>query len=86
MPKDSTSNRRAKPPAVPLSKRQRRDGARVTEPRADEGWDLDPADVNAEYASMVERQRPGSVWVSVKILVFPVGLVRVTWSTLSAMV
>ena len=56
MPKDSTSNRRAKPSAVPLSKRHQRDGGRVTEPRGDEGWDLDPADVNAEYASMVERQ------------------------------
>ena len=56
MPKDSTSNRRAKPVAVPLSKRPQRDGGRVTEPRGDEGWDLDPAGVNAEYASMVERQ------------------------------
>src|SRR5690349_15427575 len=56
VPKDFTSNRRAKAPAVPPSKRQQRDGSRVTEPRADEGWDLDPADMNAEYASMVERQ------------------------------
>ncbi len=56
MPKDSTSNRRAKPPAVPLSKRDQRDGRRVPEPRAGEGWDLDPVEVNAEYASMVQRQ------------------------------
>jgi len=56
VPKDSTSNRRAKPPAAPLSKRQQGDGRRVPEPRAGEGWDLDPGEVNAEYASMVQRQ------------------------------
>jgi len=56
VPKDSTSSRRAKPPAVPLSKREQRDGRRVPEPRAAEGWDLDPVEVNAEYASMVQRQ------------------------------
>ena len=56
MPKDSTSNRRAKPPATPLAQRPSVDGRRVTEPRAEEGWDLDPAAVSAEYASMVSRQ------------------------------
>jgi GTP cyclohydrolase I len=56
VPKDSTSNRRAKPPATPLAQRPSLDGRRVTEPRAEEGWDLDPAAVSAEYASMVSRQ------------------------------
>ena len=56
VPKDSTSNRRAKLPAIPLSKRPQRDGRRETEPRSDDGLDLDPGEVNAEYASMVERQ------------------------------
>ena len=56
MTKDSTSNRRAKPAAAPLEQRQPLDGRRVTEPAADEGWDLDPAAVSAEYASMVARQ------------------------------
>jgi GTP cyclohydrolase IA len=56
VPKDSTSNRRAKPPAAPLAQRQSVDGRRVTEPRSEEGWDLDPAAVSAEYASMVSRQ------------------------------
>ena len=56
MAKDSTAKRRAKPPALPLEQRQSVDGRRVTEPRADEGWDLDPGAVNEEYASLVERQ------------------------------
>jgi GTP cyclohydrolase I len=54
--KDSTTNRRAKPPAVALDDRKHVDGRQVTEPRAGEGWDLDPAAVNAEYASLVARQ------------------------------
>ena len=69
MPKDSTSNRRAKPPATPLPKRPSVDGRRVTEPRSEEGWDLDPAAVSADYASMVSRQLVG-VWH--KSLVEPV--------------
>jgi GTP cyclohydrolase IA len=54
--KDSTNNRRAKPSAVPLEQRHAVDGRRTTEPAGDEGWDLDPAAVSAEYASMVARQ------------------------------
>ena len=56
MTKDSTTNRRAKPSAVPMEQRQPVDGRRRTEPAGDEGWDLDPASVSAEYASMVARQ------------------------------
>ena len=56
MTKDSTNNRRAKPPALSLDHRQQVDGKRVTEPSGDEGWDLDPAAVSAEYASLVSRQ------------------------------
>ena len=55
MTKDSIS-RRAKPPAVPLDQRPSMDGRAVPEPVSDEGWDLDPAAVNAEYASLVARQ------------------------------
>lgn len=55
MAKESV-NRRAKPAAVPLSTRHHVDGREVTTPRSDEGWDLDPAGVNAEYASLVRRQ------------------------------
>src|SRR6476619_4912650 len=54
--KDSTTNSRAKPSAVPTEQRQSLDGRRRTEPAGDEGWDLDPAAVSAEYASMVARQ------------------------------
>ena len=54
--KDSTTNRRAKGSAVPMEQRQAVDGRRITEPAGDEGWDLDPAAVSAEYASMVARQ------------------------------
>ena len=56
MTKDSTTNSRAKPSAVPREQRQSPDGRRRTEPAGDEGWDLDPAAVSAEYASMVARQ------------------------------
>ena len=55
MTKEST-NRRAKPDALPLAERQSLDGRGVAEPAAGEGWDLDPAGVNAEYASLVARQ------------------------------
>ena len=55
MTNDSTS-RRAKPTALPLDQRPSMDGRTVPEPVADEGWDLDPAAVNAEYASLVARQ------------------------------
>jgi GTP cyclohydrolase I len=54
--KDSTINRRAKPPATPIEQRQDLDGRRTSEPAGDEGWDLDPGAVSAEYASMVARQ------------------------------
>jgi GTP cyclohydrolase I len=54
--KDSTTNSRAKPSAVPTEQRQSLDGRRRTEPAGNEGWDLDPAAVSAEYASMVARQ------------------------------
>jgi GTP cyclohydrolase IA len=54
--KDPTSNRRAKPPAMSLEHRHAVDGRRIAQPSADEGWDLDPAAVSAEYASMVARQ------------------------------
>jgi GTP cyclohydrolase I len=53
--KEST-NRRAKPAAVPLRERSSADGRNVPLPASDEGWDLDPAAVNAEYASLVARQ------------------------------
>ena len=56
MTKDSTINRRAKPPATPMEQRQGIDGRRTSEPAGDEGWDLDPGAVSAEYASMVARQ------------------------------
>lgn len=56
MTKDSTTNSRAKPSAVPTEQRQSLDGRRRTEPAGNEGWDLDPAAVSAEYASMVARQ------------------------------
>src|SRR5438309_5023314 len=39
-----------------MNERKSVDGRRIAEPRADEGWDLDPATVNAEYATLVERQ------------------------------
>jgi GTP cyclohydrolase I len=54
--RDSTDGRRAKPRARPLTQRAHVDAARVTTPRADEGWDLDPAESNAEYAELVRRQ------------------------------
>jgi len=54
--KDSASNRRLKAPAVSLENRPSVDGRRVTEPSGDEGWDLDPAALSAEYASLVSRQ------------------------------
>jgi len=54
--KASTNNRRAKPAATPMNERQPVDGRRVTEPRSEEGWDLDPGGVNSEYASLVKRQ------------------------------
>jgi len=54
--KDSTNNRRTKPASVSLAHRQPADGQRGAEPRGGAGWDLDPAAVNAEYASMVSRQ------------------------------
>src|SRR5207237_7162956 len=54
--KESTNNRRARQSAVPLEERQPLDGRRTTEPAGDEGWDLDPVAVSAEYASMVSRQ------------------------------
>ena len=56
MTKESTNNRRARQSAVPLEERQPLDGRRTTEPAGDEGWDLDPVAVSAEYASMVSRQ------------------------------
>ena len=55
MTKDSTK-RRAKPPALSLDERQPVDGRQVAQPLGDEGWDLDPAAVNAEYATLVARQ------------------------------
>ena len=56
MTKDLTKSRGAKSPAVPLESRHSVDGRSMTEPAGDEGWDLDPAAVSAEYASMVARQ------------------------------
>jgi GTP cyclohydrolase I len=53
--KDST-NRRAKPPALSLDERTPVGERQVTEPLGDEGWDLDPAAVSAEYATLVARQ------------------------------
>ena len=50
------ANRQAKPPARQLSQRERLDGRLVVEPASDEGWDLDPAGVDREYAEMVRRQ------------------------------
>ena len=48
---------RAQPAAQPLAARRRVDGRRVTEPRADEGTDLDPApEHNAEFEALVRRQ------------------------------
>ena len=55
MTKDLT-NSRAKPAAISLDERPSLDGRKVPAPAADEGWDLDPAAVNAEYASLVARQ------------------------------
>src|SRR5690348_15567249 len=51
-----STNRRAKPPAVPLSQRPSVDGREVPEPAAAEGWELDRAALSAEYASLVTRQ------------------------------
>jgi GTP cyclohydrolase I len=39
-----------------MEQRQDLDGRRTSEPAGDEGWDLDPGAVSAEYASMVARQ------------------------------
>ena len=55
MTNDST-NRRAKPAAVSLDDRRLVDGRQMPEPAGDEGWDLDPAAINAEYATLVARQ------------------------------
>ena len=56
MTKDSTTDRRGRRPAIPLEERQGVDGRRTTQPASDEGLDLDPGAVSAEYASMVTRQ------------------------------
>ena len=56
MTKESTTNRRAKSPAIPMNQRPSGDGRRVTQPAGDEGLDLDPATTSDEYASLVERQ------------------------------
>ena len=56
MSKSSSDGRQAKPAARALTRRERVDAAAVTQPRADEGWDLDPAETSAEYADLVRRQ------------------------------
>ena len=56
MTKDTTDNRRARPSPVPLGQRRSTDGKQVTDPCADEGWELDPGAVSDEYASLVSRQ------------------------------
>ena len=56
MTKDSTDNRRARPSPVPLGQRRSTVGKQVTDPCADEGWELDPGAVSDEYASLVSRQ------------------------------
>jgi len=54
--KDTTDNRRARPSPVPLGQRRSTVGKQVTDPCADEGWELDPGAVSDEYASLVSRQ------------------------------
>jgi len=54
--KDTTDNRRARPSPVPLGQRRSTVGKQVTDPCADEGWELDPGAVSDEYASLVTRQ------------------------------
>jgi GTP cyclohydrolase I len=54
--KDTTDNRRARPSPVPLGQRRPTVGKQVTDPCADEGWELDPGAVSDEYASLVSRQ------------------------------
>ena len=56
MTKDTTDNRRARPSPVPLGQRRSTVGKQVTDPCADEGWELDPGAVSDEYASLVTRQ------------------------------
>ena len=56
MTKDTTDNRRARPSPVPLGQRRSTVGKQVTDPCADEGWELDPGAVSDEYASLVSRQ------------------------------
>ena len=56
MTKDTTDNRRARPSPVPLGQRRSTGGKQVTDPCADEGWELDPGAVSDEYASLVSRQ------------------------------
>ena len=56
MRKNAKQSLRARPPAAPLNERHQLDGRRVHDPAADEGYDLDPAGVNAEYADLVRRQ------------------------------
>ncbi len=56
MTKDTTDNRRARPSPVPLGQRRSTLGKQVTDPCADEGWELDPGAVSDEYASLVTRQ------------------------------
>ena len=56
MGKISKVAQRAKPAARPLSERDPVRAGEVPLPRADEGEDLDAAEVNAEYAALVRRQ------------------------------
>jgi GTP cyclohydrolase I len=55
--RDNSDNTHAKPPARPLATRVPVDGARVAEPRGDEGLDLDQAaEPNPEFEALVRRQ------------------------------
>jgi GTP cyclohydrolase IA len=54
--KDSKDGRDGKRRVGALTQRRHVDAGQVTRPRADEGFDLDPAETSAEYAELVQRQ------------------------------